>query len=103
MGFPRAFNRRYEKYQFHAFYITNILLNITAYETNFIPDVETFIEMFKGYKNIVDNAEAFMEIQEKYQVNAAFAACVTIAESGGGTGWAALHIYLYHATVTNTQ
>ncbi len=33
MGFPRAFNRRYEKYQFHAFYITNILLlNITAYE-----------------------------------------------------------------------
>jgi len=25
-GFPRAFNRRYEKYQFHAFYITNIFL-----------------------------------------------------------------------------
>ena len=65
-------------------------------ETNFIPDVETFIEMFKGYKNIVDNAEAFMEIQEKYQVNAAFAACVTIAESGGGTGWAAIAPYTYN-------
>ena len=65
-------------------------------ETNFIPDIETFIQMFEGYENIVANAEAFMEIQDKYQVNAAFAACVTIAESSGGTGWAAIAPYTYN-------
>ena len=52
--------------------------------------------MFEGYKNIVDNAEAFMEIQEKYQVNAAFAAAVTICESGGGEAWAAISPETYN-------
>lgn len=40
-----------------------------------------------GKENILDNTDAFIKIQDDYQVNALFAACVTIAESGGGVGW----------------
>ncbi len=58
--------------------------------SNFVTDIEQFKKMFAGYTNIINNAEAFMQMQEKYQVNAVFAACVTIAESSGGTAWAAI-------------
>ena len=56
----------------------------------FITDIDDFKMMFAKYKNIVANAHAFLDMQEKYQVNAVFAACVTIAESGGGESWAAI-------------
>ena len=59
-------------------------------ETNFVTDIEDFKKMFSKYKNITANAQAFLDMQEKYQVNAVFAACVTIAESSGGTAWAAI-------------
>ena len=49
-----------------------------------------FRRMFAQYKNIVDNTEAFMKMQDKYGINAAFAAAVTIVESSGGTAWAAI-------------
>ena len=59
-------------------------------ESYFIQDIEQFKMMFAGYTNIVDNAQAFLDMQEKYGVNAVFAAAVTIAESSGGTNWAAI-------------
>lgn len=49
-----------------------------------------FRKMFAQYKNIIDNTEAFMKMQDKYGINAAFAAAVTIVESSGGTAWAAI-------------
>lgn len=56
---------------------------------NVVKDVETFKKMFEGYPKIVENAEAFMKMQEQYRVNAVFAAAVSIAESSGGTNWGA--------------
>ena len=58
-------------------------------ETNF-PELDDFKKMFADCPNILANAEAFIEMQEKYKINAAFAACVTIIESSGGTAWAAI-------------
>ena len=58
-------------------------------KTNFVT-AEEFRIMFADRKNILDNTDAFIEMQEKYQVSAVFAACVTIIESGGGTAWAAI-------------
>lgn len=52
---------------------------------NVITNVEDFKKMFSEFKNIVDNAQAFIDMQSKYKVNAVFAACVTIVESSGGT------------------
>ena len=59
-------------------------------EAYFVTDLETFKKMFEGRTVILENAQAFLEMQEKYGVNAVFAACVTIAESSGGTNWAAI-------------
>ena len=58
-----------------------------ADETNFVTDINQFKKMFEGYQNIIANAQAFLDMQDRYKVNAVFAACVTIAESGGGTSW----------------
>ena len=52
---------------------------------------EQFRTMFADKKNIIANTKAFMRMQEKYHVNAVFAACVTIIESGGGEKWAAIN------------
>ena len=57
---------------------------------NVIRDVDTFKRAFNGYDNIVANAQAFLNMQEQYGVNAVFAAAVTIAESSGGTNWVAI-------------
>ena len=54
---------------------------------NYITDVKKFEAIFERYENIKNNAQAFIDMQEKYQVNAVFAACATIAESSGGTNW----------------
>ncbi len=62
-------------------------------DKNVIRNIEDFRKMFPADEyngNIYNNAQAFLDMQEKYGVNAVFAACVTIAESGGGTGWAAI-------------
>jgi len=56
-------------------------------ETNFVT-LEEFKQMFAGWTYIIENAEAFIEMQGKYGINAAFAACVTIVESSGGTNGA---------------
>ncbi len=55
-------------------------------ETNF-PTLEEFKIMFADREKILKYAESFIAMQEKYKINAAFAACVTIIESGGGTAW----------------
>ena len=52
---------------------------------NVIRDVEQFKELFSECQVIVDNADAFMEMQETYKVNAVFAAAVCMTESSAGT------------------
>ena len=61
-----------------------------ADEANFVKNPATFVKMFQGYDNIIANTTAFMDMQTKYHVSAAFAACVTIKESSGGTNWNAI-------------
>lgn len=50
-----------------------------------VTDVETFKKAFKPYPVLVENAQAFIDIQTKYHVNALFAGAVAVAESSGGT------------------
>lgn len=69
---------------------TDYVVNTATDSNNVIRDVQTFKTAFSSYENIVNNAEAFLEMQETYGVNAVFAAAVTIAESSGGTNWAAI-------------
>ncbi|MBR3132990.1 MAG: glucosaminidase domain-containing protein [Clostridia bacterium] len=63
--------------------------NITD-SSYFVTNVDQFKAMFSNYKNIVNNAQAFLNMQSKYGVNAVFAAAVTITESSGGTSWGAI-------------
>ena len=65
-------------------------------EANFVKNPATFVKMFKGYDNIIANTQAFLDMQAKYHVSAAFAACVTIAESSGGTNWSAISPSTYN-------
>lgn len=55
-------------------------------------DVEAFKKMFpqETFPVLYENAEAFLEMQEMYEVNAIFAAAVSISESSGGTNWGAI-------------
>lgn len=53
-------------------------------------DAEIFKKMFKDYPVLVENAEAFLEMQAKYQVNAIFAGAVSICESSGGINFSAI-------------
>ena len=57
-------------------------------ESNFIKDVETLKKAFSGYSNsskLVEHAQEFLDMQNKYKVNALFAAAVSITETGAGT------------------
>lgn len=45
----------------------------------------------RGKENLLSAIDGFMYIQDTYKVNAVFAIAVTKAESGCGTGWAAIH------------
>lgn len=58
-------------------------------ESLFITDIDELIKAFKGgYSNsarLIDNAQAFLDMQEKYKVNALFAASVSITETSAGT------------------
>ena len=58
-----------------------------VHDPTYFVTLEQFKVMFAKYENIVNNAEAFIQMQETYQVNACFAAAVTITESSGGKGW----------------
>lgn len=69
---------------------TDYVVNTATDSNNVIRDAQTFKAAFSSYDNIVANADAFLEMQEQYGVNAVFAAAVTIAESSGGTNWAAI-------------
>lgn len=55
-------------------------------------DVESFKKMFPKalFPVINENAEAFLEMQSMYGVNAIFAAAVSLTESSGGTNFAAI-------------
>lgn len=79
---------------FQARIMEDYLTKIIDGEPNQIPDgdVETFRKMFpkENYPVIYENAEAFLEMQTKYGVNAIFAAVVSIVESNGGTNWNAI-------------
>lgn len=62
-------------------------------ETIFITDLETLKKAFtggySGHQRLVEYAQAFLDMQDKYKVNALFAASVSITEtSGGRTGHA---------------
>lgn len=52
-----------------------------------ITDVETLKKAFSGYsgsEKLIEHAQDFLEMQEKYKVNAVFAAAVSIGETGAG-------------------
>ena len=56
-------------------------------ESLFITDLEKLKQAFTGYSNsgkLVENAQAFLDMQSKYKVNALFAAAVSITETGAG-------------------
>lgn len=61
--------------------------NVNTLDTyeNVVTDVEVFKSIFSEHKVICDNAEAFMRMQQEYNVNAVFAASVCIIESSAGT------------------
>lgn len=52
-----------------------------------ITDLATLKKAFRGYsasQKLVEHAEEFLELQNKYRVNAVFAAAVSISETGAG-------------------
>lgn len=57
-------------------------------ESLFITDLETLKRAFQGgyskSEKLVANAQAFLDMQQKYKVNAIFAASVSITETGAG-------------------
>lgn len=69
---------------FHVEIMDDYYTVADAGEPNIVEDIETFKYMFQGYKLIQDNAQVFLDIQEKYGINAVFAACVAIEECSGG-------------------
>ena len=52
---------------------------------NVIRRIEDFKKMFDGYGIISEHAQTFMDMQERYNVNAVFAGAVARIESSGGT------------------
>lgn len=50
----------------------------------------------QGEQNLLNNADGFMQMQETYHINAAFAVSVTIVESSAGTAWAAIDSSTYN-------
>lgn len=84
------------EYDFNALYKSNLtsvgggdyIVDITkSSEDLVIKDVETLKKAFSGYsasEKLIEHAEEFLELQEKYKVNAVFAAAVSISETGAG-------------------
>ncbi len=63
---------------------------------------EEFRQIFADKSNIVNNTDAFYNMQNTYNVSAVFAACVTIVESSGGESWAAIDRSTYNWTSVTT-
>ena len=67
----------------------DFIVDTTKCDTNLvINDVETLKKAFKGYsasQKLVDNAQSFLDYQKTYNVNAIFAAAVSIDETTAGT------------------
>lgn len=65
------------------------IVDITKSDSNLvIKDKKTLIKAFKGYttnKKLIANVDTFLEMQDKYKVNAVFAAAVSIKETTAGT------------------
>lgn len=53
-------------------------------EPNIVDDIEMFKYMFEGFPLLQKHAQSFLDIQEEYEINAVFAACVAIQECGAG-------------------
>lgn len=71
-----------------------------------IEDVETLKKAFAGYSNsakLIENAQAFLDMQEKYRVNAVFAAAVSVIETGAGTAGNALDCNNWFNITTSEQ
>lgn len=64
----------------------------TAFITNVEELKEAINKVYSGKtkENFLAEAEHFIEMQEKYNVDATFAIAVAMIESGGGTNWAAI-------------
>lgn len=84
--YAAAFTSMYEPFEFvEGSYVGNFDVHD---ENLFITDLETLIKALEGgyskSERLVANAQAFLDMQEKYKVNALFAAAVSITETGGG-------------------
>lgn len=84
--YTAAFTSMYEPFEFvEGSYVGNFDVHD---ESLFVKDVETLIKAFEGgyskSEKLVANAQAFLDMQDKYKVNAIFAAAVSITETGAG-------------------
>lgn len=84
--YTSAFTSMYEPFEFiEGSYVGNFDVHD---ESLFITDLETLKRALAGGytygDKLVQNAEAFLEMQKKYKVNAIFAASVSITETGAG-------------------
>lgn len=64
-------------------------------ESLFIKDVETLKKALSWYgeqSRLVEHAQEFLDMQEKYKVNAIFAAAVAVKETSGGTAGMAIRV-----------
>lgn len=53
-------------------------------EPNIIDDVDLFKEILEGFPILQEHAQELLNMQEKYEVNAIYAAAVSVIECGGG-------------------
>ena len=72
-------------------------------ERIFITDRDTLIDAIKSLGlsanaqgNLLDNIDAFLDMQSTYHINATFAISVAIAESSAGTNWEAIDPSTYN-------
>lgn len=76
--------------------------NVTD-ESIFITDKNTLIDAIKSLglsanaqNNLINNVDAFLDMQSTYHINAAFAISIAIAESSAGTQWEAIDPSTYN-------
>lgn len=82
---------------------TNYIVDITKSNSNIvITDAQVLNKAIEtlyygeAKENLINEIPSFLEMQEKYNVNAVFAIAVTIVESSGGTNWAAIAPYTHN-------
>ena len=81
----------------------DIIVDTTKSEAKYVvTDLETLQKMikkcFKGdiRKNLLAEAQVFLDIQKEYNVNAVFAIAVAVQESSAGTNWALIDESTYN-------